>query len=76
MEYEEIPHKIIVCAMEVHRRPGPGYPEYIYNKGCYRIVRYKIIAQAKNYLEAGGVEIGLLINFRASRVHLKRMINN
>ena len=47
MEYEEIPHKIIVCAMEVHRRPGPGYPEYIYNKGCYRIVRYKILRKLK-----------------------------
>ena len=34
------------------------------------------IAQAKNYLEAGGVEIGLLINFGASSLQFKRMISN
>jgi GxxExxY protein len=34
------------------------------------------IAQAKNYLEAGGIEIGLLINFGASSLQFKRMINN
>jgi len=34
------------------------------------------IAQAKNYLEAGGIEIGLLINFGAPSLQFKRMINN
>ena len=34
------------------------------------------IAQAKNYLEAGGIEIGLLINFGASSLQFKRMFNN
>lgn len=34
------------------------------------------IAQAKNYLEAGGIEIGLLINFGSSSLQFKRMINN
>lgn len=34
------------------------------------------IAQAKNYLEAGGIEIGLLINFGAASLQFKRMINN
>jgi GxxExxY protein len=34
------------------------------------------IAQAKNYLETGGREIGLLINFGASSLQFKRMINN
>lgn len=34
------------------------------------------IAQAQKYLEAGGVEIGLLINFGASSLQFKRMINN
>lgn len=33
------------------------------------------IAQAKNYLEAGGIEIGLLINFGAPSLQFKRMIN-
>ena len=34
------------------------------------------IAQAKNYLEAGGIEIGLLINFGSISLQFKRMINN
>ena len=34
------------------------------------------IAQAKNYLEAGGIEIGLLINFGSSSLQFKRMINS
>ena len=34
------------------------------------------IAQAKNYLEASGIEIGLLINFGAASLQFKRMINN
>jgi len=107
--------------MEVHRKLGPGYPEYIYHRAL--IVEFKLqnvsfedefeirihykgeqvgirrvdflvekiipveikaatelsdinIAQAKNYLEAGGIEIGLLINFGATSLQFKRMINN
>ena len=107
--------------MEVHRKLGPGYPEYIYHRAimiefklqnvCFedefeikiyykgeqvgiRRVDFLVeenvpveikaatevsdlnIAQAKNYLEAGGIEIGLLINFGASSLQFKRMINN
>ena len=122
MKYEEITYKIIACAMEVHRRLGPGYPEYIYHRAAL-IIEFKLqdvkfddeheiriyykgemvglrrvdflvekiipveikaatelsdlnIAQAKNYLEAGGIEIGLLLNFGASSLEFKRMINN
>lgn len=107
--------------MEVHKKLGPGYPEYIYHRAL--IIEFKLqdvifedefeikiyykgeqvgirrvdflvekeipveikaatelsdlnIAQAKNYLEAGGIEIGLLINFGASSLQFKRMINN
>ena len=121
MKHEEITYKIISCAMEVHKKLGPGYPEYIYHRALiiefklqnvafiseYEIkIYYKgelvglrkvdflvegiipveikaatelsdlIIAQAKNYLEAGGIEIGLLINFGTSSLQFKRMINN
>ena len=121
MKYEEITYKIIACAMEVHKKLGPGYPEYIYHRALviefkfqhvkfedeYEIRIYykgeqvgirrvdflveKIIpveikaatelsdvniAQAKNYLEASGIEIGLLINFGSSSLQFKRMINN
>ena len=121
MKHEEITYKIIACAMEVHRKLGPGYPEYIYHRAI--LIEFKLqsvyfedefeikiyykgeqvgirrvdflvekevpveikaateisdlnIAQAKNYLEAGGIEIGLLINFGASSLQFKRMINN
>ena len=121
MKHEEITYKIIACAMEVHRKLGPGYPEYIYHRAL--IVEFKLqnvyfedefeikiyykgeqvgirrvdflvdkevpveikaatelsdlnIAQAKNYLEAGGIEIGLLINFGTASLQFKRMINN
>ena len=121
MKHEEITYKIITCAMEVHKKLGPGYPEYIYHRAM--IIEFKLqnvlfedeydirihykgehagtrrvdfliekiipveikaatelsdinIAQAKNYLEAGGIEIGLLINFGAPSLQFKRMINN
>ena len=121
MKHEEMTYKIIACAMEVHKKPGPGYPEYIYHRAL--IIEFKLqeldfiseyeikiyykgeliglrkvdflvngiipieikaatelsdlnIAQAKNYLEAGGIEIGLLINFGASSLQFKRMFNN
>ena len=121
MKYEEITYKIIACAMEVHKKLGPGYPEYIYHRAM--IVEFKLqnvlfedeydirihykgehigtrrvdflvektipveikavtelsdanIAQAKNYLEAGIIEIGLLINFGTTSLQFKRMINN
>jgi GxxExxY protein len=34
------------------------------------------LAQAKNYLEAGGIEVGLLINFGSASLQFKRLINN
>lgn len=34
------------------------------------------LAQSKNYLEAGGIEIGLLINFGSKSLQFKRLINN
>lgn len=121
MKHEEITYKIIACAMEVHKKLGPGYPEYIYHRALLvefilqngvvddeydikiyykgekigvrrvdflieKIIPVEIkaatelsdinIAQAKNYLEAGGMEIGLLVNFGASSLQFKRMINN
>ena len=34
------------------------------------------LAQSKNYFEAGGIEIGLLINFGSPSLQFKRLINN
>jgi GxxExxY protein len=30
--FKELTHKIIGCAMEVHRVLGPGFQEYIYQR--------------------------------------------
>jgi GxxExxY protein len=32
LPFKESTHKIIGCAMEVHRVPGPGFQEYIYQR--------------------------------------------
>ena len=32
LPFKELTHKIIGCAMEVHRVPGPGFQEYIYHR--------------------------------------------
>ena len=121
MKHEDITYKIIAGGMEVLKKIGPGYPEYIYHRAL--IIEFKLqdvgfiseyeikiyykgdlvglrkvdflvngvipveikaatelsdlnIAQAKNYLEAGGAEIGLLINFVASSLQFKRIFNN
>jgi GxxExxY protein len=121
MKHEDITHKTIGCAMEVHRQLGPGFQEYIYHRalekefklqhvsfeseyeikifykgdqiGLRRVdflvekqipVEIKAIseltdtnlAQSKNYLEAGGIEIGLLLNFGAPSLQFKRLIHN
>ncbi len=121
MKHEEITHKIIGCAMEVHRQLGPGFQEYIYHRALEKEFKlqqisfeseYEIkifykgdqiglrkvdflvekvipveikaiteltdtnLAQSKNYLEAGGIEIGLLLNFGAPSLQFKRLINS
>ena len=121
MKFQEITHKIIGCAMEVHKQLGPGFQEYIYHRALEKEVKlqevkfeseYEIkiyykgdqiglrrvdflvektipveikalseltdtnLAQAKNYLEAGGLEIGMLINFGSPSLQFKRLIIN
>jgi GxxExxY protein len=121
MKHEEVTHKIIGCAMEVHRKLSAGFQEYIYHRALEKEFKlqgvsfdneYEIkifykgeqiglrrvdflvekiipveikavseltdtnLAQSKNYLEAGGIEIGLLINFGSSSLQFKRLINN
>src|SRR4030095_8327250 len=40
MKHEEITYKIIACAMEVHKKLGPGYPEYIYHRAL--VIEFKL----------------------------------
>jgi len=119
-KYQELTHKIIGAAMEVHRYLGNGFQEVVYQRAltigfklrniiaferekemplCYKefdigtrrvdfFVEEKILlemkaviqlddvhlAQAINYLEAYGMEIGLLINFGSSSLQFKRVM--
>ena len=114
---DELTEKIIGCAMEVHRRLGPGYFESVYEKALLIELRYaglncanqvainvtyrneavgefvadivvekRVIlelkacqslhqrneAQVVNYLVATGYDIGLLLNFGANSLQVKR----
>lgn len=117
----DLTHKIIGAAMEVHNYMGNGFQEVVYQRalsiemnlqgipherekempllykgfdvGTRRVdffvdnivmVEIKAViqledvhlAQAKNYLEAYGLENGLLINFGAKSLEFKRIFNN
>lgn len=117
--YSDLTHKIIGCAMEVHRTLGNGFQEVIYQRalaiemGMQRVsfsrehemqIYYKGVeigtrrvdffvegkvmveikavsqlddvhlAQAINYLEAYGLEVGLLINFGSRSLQFKRVM--
>jgi GxxExxY protein len=121
MKHQELTHKIIGAAMEVHKYLGNGFQEVIYQRalaiemdtlgisysrehemgieykghpiGTRRVdffiedqvmleIKAKInledvhLAQAMNYVEAYGLEIGLLINFGARSLQFKRVHNN
>lgn len=118
MKYSEITGDIIGAAMEVHRKMGRGFPEYIYQRALEKELKEKNLsvkteyelpvyyksdqiglrkvdflvnslvcveikavsnlddthlAQALNYLEASGLEVGLLINFGAASLQFKRL---
>lgn len=118
-KYQDLTHRIIGAAMEVHRYLGNGFQEVVYQralaielelKGVYferekempltykghdigtRRVDFFIeskimleikavvkledvhLAQAINYLEAYGLEIGLLINFGNASLQFKRVM--
>jgi len=118
-KYQDLTHKIIGAAMEVHRHLGNGFQEVVYQRalsielniwsidferekemplsykgfdiGTRRVdffIEGKImleikavkeledvhLAQAINYLEAYGMEIGLLINFGNTSLQFKRVM--
>ena len=121
MKHQDLTHKIIGAAMEVHKVLGNGFQEVIYQRalaielaeaglkfelekemtiiykgeyiGARRVdffveesvmveIKAQInledvhLAQAMNYLEVYGLEIGLLINFGARSLQFKRVHNN
>jgi Tfp pilus assembly protein PilF len=87
MQHETLTHKIIGCAMNVHRALGNGFQEVIYQRAleiemqqtnlimvelkALAAIEKEHLAQAKNYLEAYKTQIGLLINFGANSLEFK-----
>lgn len=66
--FKEITHKIIGCAMEVHRVLGPGFQEYIYHRALaieMRAVGLKIEEEFELPVFYKGDQIGLRkVDFR------------
>jgi hypothetical protein len=52
--------RIIAAATQVHRGLGPGFVDF---------------AQTRSYLKASGYKVGLLINFLAAKLQVKRLVN-
>lgn len=120
MKHSDLTHRIIGCAMEVHKILGNGFQEVIYQRALSvefnakkiafereeaRNIYYKDVcvgkrrvdffveekilvelkatsrledvhlAQALNYLEAFNIEVGLLLNFGAQSLEVKRLLN-
>nr|AAU82908.1 hypothetical protein GZ23H9_3 [uncultured archaeon GZfos23H9] len=61
--YRDLTQKIIGAAMEVPRELGSGFLEYVYEE-----------AQLLNYLKATKMRLGLLLNFGAKSLEVKRRI--
>ena len=71
LEYplSEITSRIIAAATLVHRNLGPGFEEVIYQRAL------ALELQALSYLKASGYKVGLLLNFGASRLQIRRLAN-
>ena len=62
-DFDDATGTIIGCALEVHRILGPGFREL------------EDYVQALNYVKASGFKLGLLLNFGAARLQIKRLVN-
>ena len=62
MRYEETTHKVIGCAMDVHRRLGPGFQEYIYHRALEKEFKLQNVSFGNEYeikIFYKGEQIGL-----------------
>ena len=62
MKYEEITHKVIACAMEVHRQLGAGFQEYIYHRAMeneFKLQHVSCISEFDIKIFYKGNQIGL-----------------
>lgn len=79
MEHKELTHKIIGCAMEVHKYLGNGFQEKIYQRALSIEMKMNGIEFNREFvmkLQYKGFHIGLLINFGAKSLQFKRVHNN
>jgi GxxExxY protein len=65
LPFKELTHKIIGCAMEVHRVMGPGFQEYIYQ----RALAIEMKAARIKFDE----EFELSIHYKGSKIGLRRV---
>ncbi len=62
-DFDDATGTVIGCVLEVHRILGPGFREP------------EDYGQALNYVKASGFKLGLLLNFGAARLQIKRLVN-
>lgn len=65
LPYKELTHKIIGCAMEVHRVLGPGFQEYIYQRA--------LAVEMKGVGIKFEEEFELSIHYKGNKIGLRRV---
>ncbi|MEQ1675139.1 MAG: GxxExxY protein [Chitinophagaceae bacterium] len=65
LPFKELTHKIIGCAMEVHRVLGPGFMEYIYQRA--------LAIELKNSGIKFEEEFELSIHYKGQKIGLRRV---
>jgi len=65
LPFKELTHKIIGCAMEVHRVLGPGFQEYIYQ----RALAIELSSAGIKFLE----EFELPVFYKGNKIGLRRV---
>jgi len=83
MEFEELPRRVIGCAVEVHRELGPGLLESTYRQCLACELSHAAIpfqmesveallpihqAQILTYMPLPKIPIGLLVNFNVTKL--------
>ena len=68
--FEELSNKVIAAAFDVHKALRPGFVEPIYQKAMEVALRRRGIP----YLKATGLHVGLLLNFNAPTLAIKRVV--
>ncbi len=62
MNYDNLTHRIIGCAMEVHNVLGPGFPEVVYQ----RALAIELTRQGLNYVREKSIDVyytGIRVGF-------------